>query len=205
MSEELLPTTPHNSNLDTASTENTSKGYLLAQQLCNLQQENLVVGKQNQELALQLQDASNYNQALGLDLYQLDQEIGELEERLSKMKIQIKEMDQQTKTITKKADEYKNALRNDKEFSSLARHLRNLQKTHQAASKNLAQLRELLGDPNFSQLDGALQLMQEKIHFLYWSNTELHQQIELMQQLLNEGREGVIIEEDLEKMNLLRV
>ena len=202
MSEEAIPTTPHDDlSSSSVTTETSSKGYLLAQQLCNLQQENLVVGKQNQELALQFHDASNYNQALGFDLYQLDQEIGELEERLSNMKNQIKEIDQQTKAITKKADEYKNALRNDKEFSSLAKHLRNLQKTHHSASKSLAQLREILGDPKFSMLDGALQLMQEKIHFLYWSNTELHQQIELMQQLLNEGREGAIIEEDLEKMN----
>ncbi|OHT17460.1 hypothetical protein TRFO_02470 [Tritrichomonas foetus] len=187
------------SSLD--SSQNSARGETLAQQLINLQQENLVVGRQNQELALQLHDASTYNQALGFDLYQLDQEIGELETRLANTRNQIKSIDAQTKEITKKADECKNALLKDSEFSALAKKLRSLQKTHQAAAKGLDQLRNLLGDPQFSMLDGALQLMQEKIHFLYWSNTELHQQIELMRQLLNEGKEGAKIEEELDKLN----
>ena len=69
--------------------ENSTRGHTLAQQLFDLQQENLVVGKQNQELALQFHEASTYNQALGFDLYQLDQEITRLEMELEEKKREI--------------------------------------------------------------------------------------------------------------------
>ena len=189
---------------DTSASGSVSEGsaYItsLSEHLAKLQRENIAIGDQNQQLAASLRDASTYNQVLGFDLYQLDQEIGELEARLSQSRSRIREIENQTKEITKQADACKNALLKDPEFAKLAKRLRSLQRTHSSAMANLEELRGILGDTKFSMLDGALQLMQEKVHFLYWSNTELHQQIELMQQLLKDGQESSVIRGELDKM-----
>lgn len=189
---------------DPSAPDSTGEGsaYVtsLSEHLAKLQKENIAIGDQNQQLAASLRDASTYNQVLGFDLYQLDQEIGDLETRLSQSRSRIREIENQTKEITKQADACKNALLKDPEFAKLAKRLRSLQRTHSSATSNLEELRGILGDSKFSMLDGALQLMQEKVHFLYWSNTELHQQIELMQQLLKEGQESSVIRGELDKM-----
>ena len=162
----------------------------LSDRVTSLQRENISIGNQNQKLAATLRDASEYNQILGYILYQLDQQIGDLEARIAASKQRIREVDSQTKKMTKEADSCKNALIKDPEFSKLAKRLRRMQKTHTSATTNADELRALLEDERFGVLDGSLQSMQKKVSLLYWSNTELHQQIELMHELMKEGQDN---------------
>ena len=143
----------------------------LARRIFTLQDENQKVGKKNEELASKLKEVVDYNQNLGHDLYKLDQEITELQERLKKSKRKIKEIDRETDEYTKKAEEYKQILLKDEKFSALAKKLRNLQKSKEKATKNLTKIKEIVGDTEFDMLSGAMQVMEDRVHFLYFSKT----------------------------------
>ena len=69
----------------------------LTQQLTKLQEENSQMGQINQELSEKLKAATSYNQALGLDLYQLDQQISDVEEKYKANLAKAKELHLKTK------------------------------------------------------------------------------------------------------------
>jgi predicted RNase H-like nuclease (RuvC/YqgF family) len=106
MSDDSSPEDPSPSQ-DIPESATTNNAYLdsLAKELSLLQHENISMGAQNEELARQLHEMSAYNQALGLDLYQLDEEISTLEGQLSEKRSELKEIERQTREINRQANE----------------------------------------------------------------------------------------------------
>ena len=78
----------------------------LTQKLLSLREENSRIGQINQELSDKLRDATTYNQALGLDLYRLDQLISEVEDKYRANIEQVRQIHNKTKELKMKTNDY---------------------------------------------------------------------------------------------------
>ncbi|KAH0786241.1 hypothetical protein GPJ56_009918 [Histomonas meleagridis] len=172
-------------NVNSSDSTANNEIQMLSNEVISLQNKNIEIGIQSQELAQQLKEISNYNSTLGIDLYHLDQELINLEEKLEEKQSQIKSLEEEADQFTKQANNCKEALLSDSEFSPYLKKLRNFQKIHSSSSSSLEKLKHIVGKPKFSMLDCALHIVQEKVQFLYNSNSDLQQQISLLLDLLH--------------------
>jgi hypothetical protein len=171
----------------------------LLDEITALQKTNVVLDSQNQALAEKLRDASTYNQALGHELIGLDEEIGRLEARLSDVNVSVEDIRSETHRLDASAQELKRVLSSTQEIANIAKKVRFLQRSYSAAGDRVHRLRLVLRDPDFLRVKETLALYQEKIHFLYWNNTELFEQIELMSKVGETG--DAQVQEQLDHLN----
>ena len=170
---------------DSLPPENQVYADELARKLLSLHEENTRIGKQNQELSAKLHDVTTYNQTLGLDLYRLDNEICDLEEKLESNKEKMKYILDQTKLIKKKTEVCKAALSKDEQMSELAKKFQAMQHFKEKADKSVQELQKIFDDESVKTLNNSIDVIAEKIHFLYWNNKELNDQIETLEKLVS--------------------
>ena len=149
----------------------------LTQKLTKLQKENKEMGQINQELSKKLKDATEYNQALGIDLFRLDQQISEVEDKYRENMERAKELHLKTKEMKRRTNDFKSYLNKNSEAADLAKKLQLLQEFRDQATLGLNELEKILSDQTFSALPYTTQNLEEKIHFLFWNNHDLERSV----------------------------
>lgn len=149
----------------------------LTQQLTRLQEENSRMGQVNQELSAKLKDATEYNQALGLDLFRLDQQISDIEDKYKANMNKAKELHLKTKEMKRRTDDYKDYLGMDSKTAAMAKKLQLLQDFRDQANLGLNELEKILSNDKFSELPYSSQNLEERIHFLFWYNHDLERTV----------------------------
>jgi len=172
----------------------------VSEQIIALKEETSAIGERNEELALSFRMVSAHNQQLGQTLNDLNYQISEYENRLKFRMKQQKIIENETLEYQKKADKIKNSLLKDPKFYEVAKKLRTLKKSKEKAQHNLQKIKTILGDPNHDMLSGAMQLVEMRVHDLYYKNAELQQQIYLLQRLLGGNYNSSDLESEIKKM-----
>ena len=149
----------------------------LTQQLLKLREENSRMGQINQELAEKLKNETDYNKALGIDLYNLDQQISDVEGKYKANMAKAKELHLKTKEMKRRTNDYKSYLGMNSEAADMAKKLQLLQEFRDQATLGLNELEKILSDENLSKLPYSTQSLEEKIHFLFWYNHDLERSI----------------------------
>lgn len=149
----------------------------LTQQLTRLREENSRMGQVNQELSAKLKDATEYNQALGLDLYRLDQQISDIEDKYKANMNRARELHLKTKEMKRRTDDYKNYLGLDSKTAAMAKKLQLLQDFRDQANIGLSELQKILSNDKFNELPYSSQNLEERIHFLFWYNHDLERTV----------------------------
>ena len=168
----------------------------LNRQLLNLKEENKQMGKINQELNEKLRDATTYNQALGLDLYRLDQLISEVEDKYRTNLEKTRELHAKTKELKRKTNDYKSALGENSEAAEMAKKMQILQEFRDQATRGLGELESILSDDNFTELHGALHSLEEKIHFLFWNNHDLEHSVNAVSKKLPQNQLNQLVDKN---------
>lgn len=167
----------------------------LTQQLARLREENLKMDQTNQELSAKLKDATEYNQALGLDLYQLDQQISDIEDKYKENMNKAKELHLKTKEMKRRTDDYKNYLGMDSKTAAMAKKLQLLQEFRDQANIGLNELEKILSNDRLSELPYSFQNLEERIHFLFWYNHDLERSVKKISKKIPEDQ----FEEQIDK------
>ncbi|OHT16029.1 hypothetical protein TRFO_13517 [Tritrichomonas foetus] len=110
----------------------------------------------------------------------------------------------QTKVLKKKTEVCKAALNKDEQMSELAKKFQAMQHFKEKADKSVQELQKIFDDGNISSLKSSLEEISEKIHFLYWNNKELNDQIEILEKMVS-TEEAVGFTELKEQWNQLHV
>lgn len=186
---------------DDETINNDQNGFVdvekLAKRIITLQDENVAISKQIKLLNANYQQITHYNQVLGAEIDKINAEITELEEDLHSNNKKCKKINNQTKLLMCEADKYKKIIERDRKIRSHKKKLNDTEAILVRSRDAVGKLKAELDDPNYPNTKTALQLMKDKIHYLYLKNYELHNQIDCMRQLINKNNPTVEAKEAL--------
>lgn len=156
-------------------------------QIVSLQAENINLNNENQVLAEKFNKLTEYNQTLGDDLANFDEEIVNLEQTLQIKTTQYQKLIKRVELLDQQIIDYRKSLMSDQNFSNAALKLKKLEEKKKAIFKRLDELNE---NPNCNGT-GIIEtraLLLEHIKSLEQTNTDLVQQKALLKFLLDKDK-----------------
>lgn len=184
MSDECLPNDPEDLQLGE-----------IADKLYDLQEENVKIGQLNRELAAKLKSATSQNKSLGYILFQLDQEIQVIEEKIGENREKTEIIETHTAEIRNEADEYKKAIKKESRNAELFLQIKTLQENNNQIQIHYQQIKKLAKEYKVNHSEESVEKMKEHIHYLYQSNLEFQQQYMKIREILKK-KNGITLKDD---------
>lgn len=177
-----------------------SKVDRYAAKIVSLQSENIKLNNENQLLAQKFNGLTEYNQTLGNDLANFDEEIVFLEQQISQKTTEFQLLSRKADNLDKQIKSCRKALLDDADFNQAANKLKKLEEKKKAVLKKLS---ELKGDSINEGDPGILEtraLLLEEVKLLEKTNSDLMQEKSLLQILIDTDKTVAQKKATLEEM-----